>query len=134
VPLEWNESYAIGVVAIDAQHRELFARMASFEAALQRGDAWETSRTFAFLREYAVVHFALEEGLMREAAYPGAAAHVESHARFVERLAALSRELREGRTGGFLELRARNWITVWLLDHVGGEDVALGRHLRSRAA
>jgi hemerythrin len=132
VPLFWNDSFAIGVPAIDAQHRELFARVASFETALDQGDALATTRTFGFLREYALVHFAQEERLMREARYPHAEEHREKHAQFVERLGALVREHEAAGATAFLGLRARNWITVWLLDHVAGEDQAMGRFVRSR--
>lgn len=134
MPLDWDDSFAIGVPAIDAQHRELFARVARFEAALDRGDARAMAEAFAFLREYALVHFEQEERLMREARYPRLGEHEESHARFVERLSALVREHETAGGSAFLALRARNWITVWLVDHVAGEDQALGRFIRSRAA
>jgi hemerythrin len=134
VPVDWNDSFAIGVPAIDAQHRELFARVASFEAALERRDAQAMTRTFGFLREYALVHFAQEERLMREARYPREEEHREKHAQFVERLGVLVREHETSGATAFLGLRARNWITVWLLDHVAGDDQAVGRFIRSRAA
>jgi hemerythrin len=132
VPVDWNDSFAIGVPTIDAQHRELFARVAAFEASLERGDPQATARTFGFLREYALVHFAHEERLMREARYPREQEHRESHARFVERLSALVRELEAAGASAFLGLRTRNWITVWLLDHVAGEDQEVGRFVRAR--
>jgi hemerythrin len=134
VPIDWNDSFAIGVPVIDAQHRELFARVASFEAALERGDAQAIARTFGFLREYALVHFAQEERLIHEARYPREDEHKEKHAQFVERLAALVREHETSGATAFLGLRTRNWITVWLLDHVAGDDQAVGRFIRSRAA
>lgn len=132
MPVDWNDSLAIGVPAIDAQHRELFARVASFEAALDLGEPQAAARTFAFLREYALVHFAQEERLMGEARYPQELEHRESHARFVERLGTLVREHESDGASAFLGLRTRNWITVWLLDHVAGEDQAMGRFIRSR--
>lgn len=130
----WTDSLAIGVPAIDAEHRELFARVASFEAALDAGGAVELGRTFAFLREYALVHFAKEEALMREVAYPRLEEHRGSHARFVERLSALVQDHGAAGARAFVPLRTRNWIVVWLLDHVAGEDAAIGRHVRARRA
>ncbi len=131
MPVEWNKGLAIGVEIIDSQHRELFARVAAFEAALERADTARVADTFAFLREYALVHFTREEELMRDAAYPWLDDHRAAHAQFVERLAALVREREANGATAFLGLRARNWIVVWLLDHVGGKDQALGRHLRA---
>jgi hemerythrin len=134
VPVEWNESLRIGVAVVDAQHRELFSRVAAFESALERGDRRRIDETFAFLREYALVHFACEEELMRDAAYPSLEDHRAAHLQFGERLAALVRDREAGAASAFLELRARNWIVVWLLDHVAGTDQALGRYLRGRNA
>jgi hemerythrin len=132
VSVAWSENLRIGVPAVDAQHRELFSRVATFETALGRGDARRIDEAFAFLREYALVHFACEEQLMRDAAYPALDEHRAAHLQFAERLAALVRDREGGAAGAFLGLRARNWIVVWLLDHVAGTDQALGRYLRAR--
>lgn len=132
MPIEWSDNLKIGVGTIDSQHRELFARVAAFESALDRGETGRIADTFAFLREYALVHFAHEEQLMRESVYPGLDEHRAAHVQFVERLGALVRERETGVASAFLALRARNWIVVWLLEHVGGMDQALGRYLRGR--
>ncbi len=127
--VHWNESLAIGVASIDAQHRELFTRIESFEAALERSDTSGITDAFDFLRSYAAIHFADEERLMREGAFPAQEEHRAEHREFTARLEALVREHREKGASAFLGLRARNWIVVWLLDHVGVRDQALGRHL-----
>jgi hemerythrin len=130
VAVTWSESLTIGVPAIDGQHRELFERVAAFETALERGDLVAVAETFGFLRAYAATHFADEEALMREGGYPAADAHVAQHREFAARLEALVRDQRDDARRAFVGLRARNWITVWLLDHVGVADQALGAYLR----
>jgi hemerythrin len=127
--VHWNESLAIGVASIDAQHRELFDRVTRFEEALERSDATAIADAFDFLRSYAAVHFADEEKLMREGGFPAQEEHRAEHREFTTRLDALVREHREKGASAFLGLRARNWIVVWLLDHVGVRDQTLGRHL-----
>jgi hemerythrin len=134
MPVSWSPSLEIGVPEIDHQHRELFARLGGFDDALGRGDSAEIAATFAFLRDYALVHFEHEERLMRAAEYPRFEAHRALHEGFVARLQTLSREHDVQGPSALLRLRARNWIVVWLTDHVGGEDLALGRHVASRAA
>jgi hemerythrin len=129
VRVHWNEGLAIGVASIDAQHRELFDRVAQFEGALERSDATAVADALDFLRSYAAVHFADEEKLMREGGFPAQEEHRAQHREFAARLDALVREHREKGESAFLGLRTRNWILVWLLDHVGGRDQALGRHL-----
>jgi hemerythrin len=131
--VHWESRLELGVPEIDAQHRELFARLAGFDAALAAGDVAEVARTFAFLRDYAVVHFEAEERIMRAAAYPKLEAHRALHRAFVERLEALTRDHETEGPTWLLRLRARNWIVVWLVEHVGVEDVGLGRHLLARA-
>jgi len=130
VTVGWRQDLAIGVASIDAQHRELFARIAAFEVALEHAEPIAVSETFGFLRAYAATHFADEEALMRETAYPGLEDHVAQHREFAARLDALVRDLQESGRRAFVGLRAKNWITVWLLDHVGVTDQALGAHLR----
>lgn len=134
MPVEWSDRLRIGVDAIDAQHRELFTRVAAFESALEHGETRRIADTFAFLRDYALVHFAREEELMRAAAYPSLDAHRAEHLQFVGRLSALVREHEAGGANAFLGLRARNWVVVWLLDHVAGTDQALGQYLLARGA
>jgi hemerythrin len=132
--IAWETRLAIGVPEIDAQHRELFSRLAGFDDALTRGDRVAIGQTFAFLREYALVHFETEERLMTASRFPGLAAHRVLHRGFVERLQALAEDYAANGAHALLRLRARNWVVVWLMDHVGREDVAIGRHIRSSAA
>ncbi len=132
--IAWETRLAIGVPEIDAQHRELFSRLAGFDEALARGDRAAIGQTFAFLREYALIHFETEERLMTRSGFPGLAAHRVLHRGFVERLQALAEDYATNGAHALLRLRARNWVVVWLMDHVGREDVAIGRHIRSSAA
>ncbi len=127
----WNERLAIGVPEIDAQHQELFERVERFEESLRRREAPDVTSTFEFLRSYAAVHFASEERLMRETRYPDLEAHVAEHREYVARLDALVRDHEARGPVAFAGLKARNWILVWLLDHVAGRDQALGKHLRA---
>lgn len=130
MPVEWSSRIEIGVPEIDAQHRELFGRLAAFDEALRRGDPETLSATFAFLRDYAAVHFAAEEGVMLAARYPRLDEQRRLHAEFMGRVGALADELARAGPSAFLGLRTRNWITLWLHDHVGEEDVRLGLFLK----
>ncbi len=131
MPSHWNERLAIGVPEIDAQHQELFERIERFEESLHRRGPLDLTSTFDFLRDYAAVHFATEERLMRETAYPDVEEHVAQHNDYIARLDALVRDHEARGPIAFAGLKARNWILVWLLDHVAGRDQALGKHLRA---
>jgi hemerythrin len=134
VLVQWEKRLEIGVPEIDAQHRELFARVGGFDAALARGDRAAIQATFAFLREYALVHFETEERLMREMGYPRLEIQRELHAKFTGRLQELSRDHEAQGSTFLLRKRTENWILVWLVDHVGGEDAELGRYMLARSA
>lgn len=132
--VQWEKRLEIGVAEIDGQHRELFARVAGFDTALARGEKADIQSTFAFLREYALVHFETEERIMRGMGYPRLAIQQDLHAKFVERLQELSREFEKQGASFMLRKRTENWILVWLVDHVGGEDALLGRWVATRSA
>jgi hemerythrin-like metal-binding protein len=61
----WTPSLDIGVAEIDAQHRTMFERVGRIEAAVKaREPYFRLEKLFAFLKTYALTHFASEEGLM----------------------------------------------------------------------
>ena len=132
--IEWDPALALGHEEIDGQHREIFRRYAALVKAMDGRTDGDLTGLFDFLGEYAAQHFAAEERVMAETAYPGARLHAASHARFVREY----RELRElwranGATRG-IAVKARIWIGDWLRAHISKVDLALARHLRARAA
>ncbi len=131
--LEWTQALSVGNEEIDAQHRELFRRAARLLAGLHRGEPEEIGGLVDFLHEYAVVHFGMEEDLMREAGYPGYARHKAEHDRFVSDLLAFSAERDRDGSGAFMAVKASHWLTEWLRSHVSGTDAELGRFLAARS-
>ncbi len=126
----WTEALSIGVAEIDAQHRELFARVERLVEASLRGDAGRVVPLLAFLREYAAVHFEAEERLMRDRRYPGYRLHRAHHEQFAAGLRALEAELAAtGPTAGLAE-RVDREVADWLRDHVYLVDTALGRFVK----
>lgn len=128
--LSWDPSLTLGVPAIDGQHIELFQRLdALLEGARAGRSADEIGRMLGFLGDYVGTHFAAEEALMREYAYPDLAAHAAEHARFVEEFQALLREyLADGATL-LLVLRVNARVTAWLREHIYRADKALAAFL-----
>jgi len=122
-----------GVDSIDQQHRELFARIGSLlEASRNRRGREEVLGLLEFLGTYVVEHFAAEEALMLESAYPKWEAHQLEHRRFVKELEILRRELQsEGPTNLFV-IRVGNRVTEWLREHIYRTDRLLGAWIRER--
>ncbi len=132
--LEFDPILLTGVDVIDAQHRELFARLgALLEAARNRRSKDEVLRLVEFLGEYVVQHFGDEEREMSRTAYPKAEAHRLEHRQLVKELEVLRQELAtEGPTVLFI-IRVGNRVTEWLREHIYRTDRLLGEWLRERA-
>ena len=76
-------------------------------------------------------HFAREEEIMRDAAYPDAKTHAAEHKVMLERLAGMYRNLRCGRYDPRLVL---DFLESWAVAHIEDHDKPLGRFLASREA
>jgi hemerythrin len=128
---EWTPELAVGVEAIDEQHRELFRRTEVFlQAAQASAEGRELLRLLGYLGEYVVTHFEAEEALMAELAYPSAAAHTAEHARFTREFV----RMRDGfaRAGPDAELvaRVRREVCDWVIRHVTEADRQLAAFVR----
>jgi hemerythrin len=121
--IRWDPVFAIGVAAIDAQHQELFSRIDAFLEAAHRGRTREElGELLRYLQGYVVEHFADEEQLMAEVAYPALAEHRAGHACFVRELQRLVRGYEAG--GGTLLLGVMTTARVsdLLRDHIMRRD------------
>jgi hemerythrin len=127
--LQWSSALSLGVPDLDAQHRELFARVDRLLDAMLHGERSEAAQLAAFLREHVVLHFAAEEQLMRDLGYPDAAAHAAEHLSFAASMLELDAALRSRGATAELVLRLEKEAVAWLRDHVYVADVALGHHI-----
>ncbi len=131
--VQWHPSLASGNSEIDAQHQEIFRRLAALVSALERGSRDEIPRLFQFLGDYVVTHFGAEERAMASARYPGAGVHGAAHARFVKEYGEL-RALYEATGPSFaIAVKTATWVQDWLKSHIFGADRALARYLREVA-
>jgi hemerythrin len=82
----WSDRYLVGSGAIDDAHREFAALL---DALLGAADD-EVLAALDAVERHCVAHFALEESLMRQYAYPPGDCHADEH----ERVLASLREVR----------------------------------------
>jgi hemerythrin-like metal-binding protein len=132
-PLQWTPALAVGHATIDEQHQELFRRGERLITALRAGHREEIVPTLAYLEEYAIHHFELEERLMRELRYPGLAEHAAAHKAFREDFAEMMKGFHRSGPTSYVALTVHNWLSGWLRSHLGGVDLELGRFLADRA-
>jgi hemerythrin len=128
--VQWHDSLATGDEEIDAQHREMFRRLAALVGALEQGRRDEIPRTFEFLGGYLVDHFGAEERAMEERGYPGRNVHRAAHARFVREYGELQGLYEATGPSLAIAVKAATWIQGWLQGHLFGADRAFARYLR----
>lgn len=132
--LEWDASLAVGVDTIDIQHRDIIDRINALRKALSEGQGGaEAAKMVAFLEEFVVSHFGMEEVLMRRKKYDGYLAHRQEHLNFITEYTVKKKKFEElwaeGALLSFFAVELERWLSRWLTDHIAKMDRALGEFL-----
>jgi hemerythrin-like metal-binding protein len=131
--LTWNEHHAVGVRAMDDEHKRLYEAINELYAAVLRGE--DRSQTAQLLREVVNctrTHFSSEEAILAASNYPELAEHTLKH----EQLLAQVEELlgRHEKDGLTLQERSLSFLCYWFNAHVQEDDLLyaawLGAHAR----
>ncbi len=131
--IELDPLLLTGIDEIDAQHRELFARIAALlEASRSRRSSEEVIRLLEFLGGYVVEHFAAEERAMEKTAYPNIEGHRAEHRQFMRELEILRHELKSEGPSPLFAIRVGNRVTGYLREHIYRTDRLLGEWLRAQ--
>jgi hemerythrin-like metal-binding protein len=117
ISLAWSSEYATGVAQIDAQHKELFARVATLHSAMMSGAGRaKVVELVGFLAEYTVKHFSEEEALMVRARYADIDKHRALHRTLLEQVGGLRAKLDRGETLKTMEVT--DFLAGWLRHHI----------------
>ncbi|MFN2354078.1 MAG: bacteriohemerythrin [Desulfopila sp.] len=129
----WSENYKIGIPAVDAQHKRLFAIIGELQAALQAGlRSSDFEQILQTLDQYKTRHFQLEEKYMKESGYPGLAEQQRAHQYFTKRFEELGEELAQtGMTSAVVQTVQKE-LTAWLKEHVTGLDTQFGKYYQKQ--
>jgi len=129
--MEWCDTYSVGIVEIDNQHKLLLQSFSLIETAIQLDRGWSSVYYgVAELRELARQHFDFEEGLQRLFAYPHATAHRREHEQFFARLTAIERSCLQN----CAESEVLALLRSWLMEHILGTDRDYARYICEGAA
>jgi hemerythrin len=121
----WFEQYKIGVPLIDADHLNLFMEVARFNEHLQSGmSAEELGKSLNFLDKYVGAHFAREEMLMREKAYPYYTQHKALHLQLKKVVFAVRRVF-ETDIEKVDKKKLNQFLRDWLIEHILKVDTKL---------
>jgi hemerythrin len=126
----WNSRYDTGLRVIDDQHRELFAVVGRFRRLAQTGAARsEVETLLGELVACSERHFATEEAIMSQFAYPDLSQHVSEHITMLASLRELLVGFRESQQSTALLVPAL--MEGWLKHHVSDGDFGFVTFLKA---
>lgn len=119
----WSACLAVGIPIIDEQHRSLFEQVARLRGDLTAGCELRRFRQHLdYFVSYVLHHFQAEERIARERRHPIDAEHAREHAAMRTTVRTHLAVLNERGIAAAPELLCS--LESWLLDHVGGRDLA----------
>ena len=123
--MTWKETFALGNLLIDAQHRQLIDLVNELHAAmLQDSEPPVLHLILEKLLAHTHLHFNTEERIMQSADYPDFAAHKAQHDQLAEQVLGYVEELQSGRVT--LTMRTCYFLEDWLERHILESDHDLG--------
>lgn len=127
--IDWNASLSVGIAGIDEQHKKLVNSINRLHQAMIDKKGPELQREIiAEMCDYAVNHFALEEGMMKSTDYPGYAAHSEEHEQFAREATDLKAKSERGEL--ILTIVVLSFLKNWLKNHILGTDMKYVSHFK----
>lgn len=113
---QWITSFATGVQAIDADHRQLLALADAIGQAVARSDADETRERLDAFIALSQGHFSREEAFLERVAWPGLADHKRYHRRLLGQAEELRRSCDAAADAGVPACYEE--IAVFLIDDI----------------
>jgi hemerythrin len=121
--IEWDDSYLLGIMEIDNQHKKLLAIANDlYDTATGSTDRYvfRMSKVLKSLTDYTVYHFSEEEKCMSTYGYPSVSAHKVEHDFFVNNVHQQIKKLSSGSRDDALLFY--NFVASWVLTHIAKED------------
>ncbi len=128
----WQESYQIGDMQIDIQHKQLIKTLQLLLQSAHLPNAERTAQskqTLAFLKDYAVVHFSAEEALQQRIGFADAARHKALHQEYIDTIHSLELSLIAADYDAASTTSMANFLSRWWIQHVILEDKKMKDYL-----
>ena len=118
--LEWKDDYALGILAVDLQHKSIFDCLITIAGGSPEHD--KLLAEFAIVRLVSLLHehFALEESMMRTFRYPELERHIAEHREFHAEVHDLAQK--SVRSKHSLSLVTIATTQKWLREHIMTSD------------
>jgi hemerythrin len=113
----WNDSIAVDIKSIDAQHQRWISLINDLHDAMRLGKGKTAiAQTLTNVVDYTRTHFTYEEGLMTKSAYPEFAQHKALHDEFIGKVQEWQR--RQQTSDVALTLEVMGTLKDWLINHI----------------
>ncbi|AIF50435.1 bacteriohemerythrin [Pelosinus sp. UFO1] len=121
----WEDNYAIGVEAIDEQHKELFQISNRIYDLLKNDlitDKYDSIiEIIEELKNYTIYHFEAEEEYMKNIGYKKLLSQKVAHNDFLEKMEGIDLEQIDNGHNEYL-LGILDFVCEWLVEHIIKED------------
>ena len=119
--IEWKSSLSLGIEKIDEEHRRMIETIREFNAAIEAGKAANVlEELLENLFNYAQIHFATEEGLLRRSHCAELKRQEAQHEDYLLKVYEFREKLRAGRLNLYQELV--EFLANWWTNHIEVED------------
>ena len=128
----WKDSYAIGVPAVDKQHKKLF-EMVDNLVMIVNDELYESEfkddcrDAVVFMKSYVIMHFADEEAYQKAIGYKGFDEHKKIHQDFTEEIRNYAQKLENCDYDKSVVKEFVSILAAWLINHVTGDDQRIVR-------
>ncbi|MBE9536162.1 MAG: hemerythrin family protein [Proteobacteria bacterium] len=118
----WNESFSVGVLELDKQHKKLLKMLNKIiEAKNISVDSEAISDVLTEMTKYAEYHFKTEERYMIKYNYPNYAIHENEHKEFLRQTANFCIDVTEHKESTPTEILS--YLEAWLINHILKSDM-----------
>ncbi len=119
--LEWNESYSVGVKALDEQHMNLFSLINKMRTMVtSQEQSADMGNLLVELENYVHEHFLTEEGLLKKYNYYGLDQQKKEHQLYEQKV--LEYHVRIDNAEEVILLDMIGFLVDWWTGHIQGTD------------
>jgi len=133
--LEVTDDLLVGNEQIDEEHKELFQRINDLhEAISSKRERADIEMILAFLEDYVISHFGMEERMMIKTSYPKFSIHREKHTYFIEEFIRIRNGFTSGPESETFEYAKQIGLLLrdWLIHHIQVFDKELSGYLKNK--
>ena len=120
----WRDEFSVGVASVDAEHREMIELINKLDDTMQYdADCTTVIRGLGEIYAKISAHFALEEKIMRDAAYAEYSSHKQDHERLLDALLVIIDGVDDD--GVYDRWKLSSGLDLWFTDHFRTHDARL---------